>query len=95
MISARTADQLADVAGQVDAAGRRAVTVPADLSDLDDDFVDAIVAESWSRYGDGVDAGLEERSVEVAALVGSDANLSVGAVVVNRHESHGVAAVQD
>jgi 7-alpha-hydroxysteroid dehydrogenase len=35
VISARTADQLADVARQVEAAGRRAVAVPADLSDLD------------------------------------------------------------
>jgi 7-alpha-hydroxysteroid dehydrogenase len=33
VISARTADQLADVARQVEAAGRRAVAVPADLSD--------------------------------------------------------------
>jgi len=35
VISARTADQLAGVAGQVEAAGRKAVAVPADLSDLD------------------------------------------------------------
>ena len=35
VISARTADQLADVADQVKAAGRRARAVPADLSDLD------------------------------------------------------------
>jgi 7-alpha-hydroxysteroid dehydrogenase len=35
VISARTADQLAAVAREVEAAGRRAVTVPADLSDLD------------------------------------------------------------
>jgi 7-alpha-hydroxysteroid dehydrogenase len=35
LISARTADQLADVARQVEAAGRRAVAVATDLSDLD------------------------------------------------------------
>jgi 7-alpha-hydroxysteroid dehydrogenase len=35
VISARTEDQLAAVAGQVKAAGRRVVIVPADLSDLD------------------------------------------------------------
>ena len=35
VISARTADQLAGVAQQVEAAGRKAVAVPADLSDLD------------------------------------------------------------
>jgi 7-alpha-hydroxysteroid dehydrogenase len=35
VISARTADQLAGVAREVEAAGRRAVVVPADLSDLD------------------------------------------------------------
>src|SRR5258708_17545106 len=35
VISARTGDQLAKVAREVEAAGRRAVVVPADLSDLD------------------------------------------------------------
>jgi 7-alpha-hydroxysteroid dehydrogenase len=35
VISARTGGQLADVARQVEAAGRRALAVPADLSDLD------------------------------------------------------------
>jgi 7-alpha-hydroxysteroid dehydrogenase len=35
VISARTEDQLADVAEQIKAAGRRALVVPADLSDLD------------------------------------------------------------
>ena len=35
VISARTADQLAGVARDVEAAGRKAVVVPADLSDLD------------------------------------------------------------
>jgi 7-alpha-hydroxysteroid dehydrogenase len=35
VISARTESQLANVAKQVEAAGRRAVAVPADLSDLD------------------------------------------------------------
>jgi 7-alpha-hydroxysteroid dehydrogenase len=35
VISARTEDQLAAVAREVEAAGRRAVVVPADLSDPD------------------------------------------------------------
>jgi 7-alpha-hydroxysteroid dehydrogenase len=35
LISARTADQLAEVAAKIEAVGRRAVVVPADLSDLD------------------------------------------------------------
>jgi 7-alpha-hydroxysteroid dehydrogenase len=35
VISARSADQLAKVAAQVEAVGRRALVVPADLSDLD------------------------------------------------------------
>jgi 7-alpha-hydroxysteroid dehydrogenase len=35
VISARSADQLAKVAAEVEAAGRRALAVPADLSDLD------------------------------------------------------------
>jgi 7-alpha-hydroxysteroid dehydrogenase len=35
VLSARTKDQLAQVAMQVEAAGRRAVVVPADLRDLD------------------------------------------------------------
>jgi 7-alpha-hydroxysteroid dehydrogenase len=35
VISARTADQLEQVAAQIQAAGRKAVVVPADLSDLD------------------------------------------------------------
>lgn len=35
VISARTEDQLATVAREIEAAGRRALVVPADLSDLD------------------------------------------------------------
>ncbi len=35
VISARSADQLAGVAAEIEAAGRRALAVPADLSDLD------------------------------------------------------------
>jgi 7-alpha-hydroxysteroid dehydrogenase len=35
VISARSADQLAKVAAEVEAAGRRALVIPADLSDLD------------------------------------------------------------
>jgi 7-alpha-hydroxysteroid dehydrogenase len=35
LISARTEDQLAKVAREIEAAGRRAVVIPADLTDLD------------------------------------------------------------
>jgi 7-alpha-hydroxysteroid dehydrogenase len=35
VISARTDEQLRDIAGRVESAGRRALVVPADLSDLD------------------------------------------------------------
>ncbi|MBX3287036.1 MAG: SDR family oxidoreductase [Acidimicrobiales bacterium] len=35
VVSSRTEDQLREVAAQVEAAGRRALVVPADLSDLD------------------------------------------------------------
>jgi 7-alpha-hydroxysteroid dehydrogenase len=35
VISARSADQLAGVAAQIEAAGRQALAIPADLSDLD------------------------------------------------------------
>jgi 7-alpha-hydroxysteroid dehydrogenase len=35
VISARSADQLASIAAQIEEAGRRALVVPADLSDLD------------------------------------------------------------
>ncbi len=35
VVSARSAEQLAEVAAAIEAAGRRAVVVPADLSDLD------------------------------------------------------------
>lgn len=35
VIAARTESQLAEVAGRIDKAGRRAVTVPADLSDME------------------------------------------------------------
>jgi 7-alpha-hydroxysteroid dehydrogenase len=35
VISARSAEQLANVAGRIEAVGRRAVVVPADLRDLD------------------------------------------------------------
>jgi 7-alpha-hydroxysteroid dehydrogenase len=46
VLSARSVDQLEKVAGQVEAAGRRAVVVPADLSDLD------AVAELADRAAD-------------------------------------------
>src|SRR5438067_9845209 len=35
VISARTEEQLREVAGSIEGAGRKAVVVPADLSDLD------------------------------------------------------------
>ena len=35
VVSARTATQLDDVAARIEAAGRQALVVPADLSDLD------------------------------------------------------------
>jgi 7-alpha-hydroxysteroid dehydrogenase len=49
VISARTEDQLAAVAGQVKAAGRRVVIVPADLSDLD--AVAQLPAAAISAFG--------------------------------------------
>jgi 7-alpha-hydroxysteroid dehydrogenase len=49
VISARSADQLDAVAGQVSAAGRRVVTVPADLSDLE--AVAALVERAAEEYG--------------------------------------------
>jgi 7-alpha-hydroxysteroid dehydrogenase len=49
VISARTESQLADVAKQVEAAGRRAVTVPADLSDLD--AVAALAGAAHDAFG--------------------------------------------
>jgi 7-alpha-hydroxysteroid dehydrogenase len=49
VISARTGDQLAAVAREVAAAGRRAVAVPADLSDLD--AVAALAATAVEEFG--------------------------------------------
>jgi 7-alpha-hydroxysteroid dehydrogenase len=49
LISARTADQLAEVADKVKAAGRRAVVVPADLSDLE--AVAALVDHARDAFG--------------------------------------------
>jgi 7-alpha-hydroxysteroid dehydrogenase len=49
LISARTADQLAEVADKVEAAGRRAVVVPADLSDLE--AVAALVDHAREAFG--------------------------------------------
>ena len=49
VISARTESQLADVAKQVEAAGRRAVAVPADLSDLD--AVAALAGAAHDAFG--------------------------------------------
>ena len=47
VISARSADQLAEVAAAIEATGRRAVVVPADLSDLTTlpTLVDAAISE--------------------------------------------------
>lgn len=49
VISARTAAQLGEVAAKVEAAGRRAVTVPADLSDLD--AVAGLVDQARDTFG--------------------------------------------
>ena len=49
LISARTSEQLDQVAKQVEAAGRRAVTVAADLSDLD--AVAALVDQAREAFG--------------------------------------------
>jgi 7-alpha-hydroxysteroid dehydrogenase len=49
LISARTEDQLAAVARQVEEAGRRAVVVPADLSDPD--AVAGLAAAAASAFG--------------------------------------------
>ena len=49
VISARSVDQLEEVAAQVRAAGRRAVVVPADLSDLD--AVAGLVEHARDAFG--------------------------------------------
>jgi 7-alpha-hydroxysteroid dehydrogenase len=49
VISARTEDQLAKVAREVEAAGRRAVVVPADLGDLD--AVAGLAAAAVDAFG--------------------------------------------
>ena len=46
VIAARTEDQLAKVAREVEAAGRRALVVPADLTDLD-----AVAGRGYLAYG--------------------------------------------
>jgi 7-alpha-hydroxysteroid dehydrogenase len=49
VISSRTADQLEKVAAQVQEAGRRALVVPADLSDLD--AVAALAEAAYDEFG--------------------------------------------
>jgi len=49
LISARTADQLGTVVAQIQAAGRRAVAVPADLSDLE--AVAGLVDKAKKAFG--------------------------------------------
>jgi 7-alpha-hydroxysteroid dehydrogenase len=49
VISARTIEQLDEVAAKVEAVGRRAVVVPADLSDLD--AVAALVGHARDAFG--------------------------------------------
>jgi 7-alpha-hydroxysteroid dehydrogenase len=49
VLSARSADQLAEVAARVEAVGRTAVTVPADLRDLD--AVAGLVEAATARFG--------------------------------------------
>ncbi|MGH9018047.1 MAG: SDR family oxidoreductase [Acidimicrobiales bacterium] len=49
VISARTEDQLAEVAGRIGATGRRALVVPADLNDLD--AVAALAPAAKAEFG--------------------------------------------
>jgi len=49
VISARTVEQLSEVAGRVEAAGRRAVAVPANLNDLD--AVASLVEHARASFG--------------------------------------------
>jgi 7-alpha-hydroxysteroid dehydrogenase len=49
VISARTVEQLAEVAGRIEAAGRKAVVVPADLNDLD--AVAALAPAAQEAFG--------------------------------------------
>jgi len=49
LISARTEDQLDKVAAQIEEVGRRAVVVPADLSDLD--AVAALAQQAYDEFG--------------------------------------------
>ena len=49
VLSARTAEQLRDVADRIEAAGRRAVVVPADLNELD--AVAALAETANDRFG--------------------------------------------
>jgi 7-alpha-hydroxysteroid dehydrogenase len=49
LLSARTADQLEQVAKEIQAMGRRAVVVPADLSDLD--AVAALAGQAVEAFG--------------------------------------------
>jgi 7-alpha-hydroxysteroid dehydrogenase len=50
MCDARTAAQLDDVAAQIDSAGRRALVMPADLSDLDNVArLEAVAHETFGR----------------------------------------------
>ncbi|MGW4207296.1 SDR family oxidoreductase [Lentzea sp. NPDC004789] len=49
VISARTAEQLEEVAGKIEALGRRAVVVPADLSDVD--AAAALAHTAVERFG--------------------------------------------
>src|SRR5215211_2728718 len=49
VISARHSSQLAEVAAQVEAAGRRALVVKADLSDLDQ--IEALAQAAYDEFG--------------------------------------------
>jgi 7-alpha-hydroxysteroid dehydrogenase len=49
VLAARTEEQLREVAGRVEAAGRRAVVVAADLSDLD--AVASLAGTAWEELG--------------------------------------------
>lgn len=49
LISARTAEQLGEVAGQIEKTGRKAIVVPADLSDLD--AAEALAGRAADEFG--------------------------------------------
>ena len=49
VLAARTEDQLREVAKRVEAAGRRAVVVPGDLTDFD--LMASLAETAWTEFG--------------------------------------------